>query len=382
MTEFSTFLKCEYFPLCSGCESQGDISSPSIWKETKEFFQRIALDIPISLIVKDASGWRTRCKLAVRGTSLHPEIGLFKHRSHQVVSIPSCPLHHPSINAVYSEVQKAMIEGGIDPYNEEKGTGTLRYIQCTAQRKSGKVQLVLVVNQHTKDDVLERFVKQLYKSIDLHSVWINFQPEKTNRIFGETWTLCDGEPYLWEVLGDVDCAFHPACFSQANLNLFEDALRRIQEWIPPNENILELYAGIGVIGLSLARLSKKVLCVEINPYSLECFEMSRLKLPSNIQDKISMRVSSSENALPLIPGNGAIVVDPPRKGLESSVLNAICSADLGTQLIYLSCGPLSFQRDVEKLVHHGWKIKNAEAYLFFPGSNHVEILCSLKKVSG
>ena len=348
----------------------------------KEFFQTVAGDVPISLRIKEINGWRMRSKLAVRGTFKDPQIGLFKHRSHQVVSIPTCPLHHPSINALYSKVKKAIIELKIDPYDEEKGTGILRYLQFVVESKTRRVQLALVVNRPSPDGLLERFVKQLYNQGGLHSVWFNFQAQKTNRIFGEKWTLCDGDPYLWEHLGNVDCAFHPACFSQAHLSLFEEVLTRVREWARPNASVLELYAGMGAIGLNLASQSKEVICVEINPFAFDCFHLSRLKLPLRAQNKISMKISSSEDAIPFIAGKDVVIVDPPRKGLDDKVLDAICKADLQTQLIYLSCGPLSFQRDAEKLLANGWRIEKAEAYLFFPGSNHVEILCFLRKVSG
>jgi 23S rRNA (uracil1939-C5)-methyltransferase len=382
MTEFSTLLKCEYFPLCSGCESQGDVTSPPIWQNVKEFFHRCAPAVPISLKMNEITRWRTRSKLAVRGTFRDPKIGLFKHHSHSVVPIPTCPLHHPLINAMNSKVRKAMIDCKIDPYDENKRNGILRYLQFTLERKTRLVQLALIVNCLTKNPLIEEFVKQLYKEGGFHSIWLNFQPQQTNRIFGEHWILCEGEPYLWEHLGTAKCAFHPACFIQAHLSLFEQVLTRVRDWSDLNAKVIELYAGIGVIGLNLTPQSQEVICVEINPFSSQCFDLSRLKLPPELQNKISIKISTSEDATHMIPGKGVIVVDPPRKGLDAKVLETICLAEKGTQLIYLSCGPHSFQKDVEKMLAHGWQIEKAEAYLFFPGSNHVEILCSLRKESG
>ncbi len=368
MTKFST-LRCKYFPLCPGCEVQGDVSLPPIYEELKTFF---APHLPLSLTVKEITGWRHRSKLAVRGTVSRPQIGLFKQGSHDVISIPSCPLHHPSINRVCAHVQRKMIELKIAPYCEKTHQGCLRYLQCAVERKTGRVQLVLVVNH--KDPALERFVQQLYIEEAFHSLWLNVQPARTNRIFGDEWILCKGEPYLWETLCQVDCAFHPACFGQAHLSLYDDVLNTIQTWVPPNQNILELYAGMGTIGLNLASQSTAVTCVEINPYAKECFEASRLKLPSALQDKITFETNTADQAQ---INHDLVIVDPPRKGLEPKVLEAIHQGT--SQLIYLSCGPQSFQRDCEYLLARGWKIERAEGYLFFPGTNHVEILCKLTK---
>ena len=148
-------LKCEYFPLCSGCERQGDVSSPPVWQELKNFFNQVAPDLSVDLIVKEITGWRCRSKLAVRGNSREPQIGLFKKGSHDVVSIPTCPLHHPSINAISAKVRKIMIERKIEPYDEERGGGLLRYLQFVVERKTRRVQLALVVNRQGKDSVLE-----------------------------------------------------------------------------------------------------------------------------------------------------------------------------------------------------------------------------------
>lgn len=358
---------------------QGEVASPPIWSHVKDFFSRCAPGLSISLRTAEIVGWRTRSKLAVRGSATSPQIGLFKKGSHEVVAIPTCPLHHPSINAAYQKVHKVLIDQKVEPYLEEKGRGIIRYLQFVVDRKTRLVQLAIVVNQRGTDSILEDLVKQLYRMGGFHSIWLNFQPAQTNRIFGEEWVLAEGEPYLWERLGEADCAFHPACFGQAHLTMYEQALRRIREWVKPNKQVIELYAGVGSIGLNLAAQSQQVSCVEINPYAAESFHLSRLKLPSDMQRKISIKIASSENAIPMLNNYDVIIVDPPRKGLEAKVLEEICKSDKASQLIYLSCGPQSFQRDCEQLIAKGWKIEHAECYLFFPGCDHVEILCSFVK---
>ncbi len=340
----------------------------------------MAPHISLPLTTGEVTGWRTRSKLAVRGNARDPQIGLFKSHSHDVVSIPTCPLHHASINSSYAKIKEAMIRHQIEPYDEHKGSGTLRYLQFAVERKTRNVQLTLVVNE--KKSCVDEFVKQLYRMGGFHSIWLNFQPFQTNRIFGDEWTHLLGEEYLWEHLGSVECAFHPACFSQANLALFEIVLNRIGEWTLPNAKILELYAGIGAIGLNVVSSTNRVTCVEINPFALQCFELSRQKLSPETRNNISMQVSPSEDLVDLIAENRVVIVDPPRKGLDFKVLEVLCNALAGTQLIYLSCGPRSFQKDAEKLLTYGWRIQNAEAFLFFPGTDHVEVLCTFTKESG
>lgn len=383
MTEFSTIplsqIRCGYFPLCSGCEIQDEVVHPPIIQVVTNYFKSIDPSLEIPLHYKEIIGWRSRSKLAVRGSYQHPEIGLFKKGSHEVVPIPDCPLHHLAINKAYTVVRQLMIEMKIPAYDEEKGTGLIRYLQFVVERKSRRVQLTITINRQGKDPLIERFIKQLYKESMFLGIWVNYQSESINRIFGPSWELVAGEPYLWESLCGINFALHPACFAQAHLSLFEDILKKIQECILPNKTVVEIYAGIGMIGLSVAHKVKKLICSEINPYAEECFHLTRLQLKPELQKKVSFLCASADKCLHLIDEAEVIIVDPPRKGVDPHLLHHILHSSTCTQLIYLSCGFLSFQKDCDQLLKAGWKIEKAEAYLLFPGTNHVETLCIFKR---
>ncbi|MBX3718310.1 MAG: class I SAM-dependent RNA methyltransferase [Parachlamydiales bacterium] len=385
MTEFSTIpsdqIRCNYFPICSGCEIHDGVTSPQIYNDVKSFFQSMDPSLLVPLYHQEIIGWRTRSKLAVRGREIEPEIGLFKKGTHEVVSIPDCPLHHPAINKAYEAVRQKIIEMKLPPYREDQLTGILRYLQFVVERKSRRVQLSLSVNRQGKDPVIDRFVKQLYKEGMFLGIWVNYLPGSTNRIFGDKWELIAGEPYLVENLCGLTFSLHPACFAQAHLSLFEKILKSVQQSIQKDSSVVEFYAGIGVIGLSVVHLCKKVICSEINPYSEECFHLSRLQLAPDLQKKVSFILGSVEKKLDLVDQGDVLIVDPPRKGLDPCLLDKILSSSHLKQLIYVSCGFYSFKRDCEKLLEKGWKVEKAEAYLLFPGTNHVETLCVLTRCS-
>ncbi len=355
------------------------MTSPHIYNEVKKFFQSIDPFLTIPLHNQEIIEWRTRSKLAVRGNEIEPEIGLFKKGTHEVVSIPDCPLHHPAINKAYQAVRQMIIEMKLLPYREDQLTGVLRYLQFVVERKSRRVQLSLTVNRHGKDPVVDRFVKQLYQERVFLGIWVNYLAESTNRVFGEKWELVAGEPYLVENLCGLTFFLHPACFAQAHLSLFERILRSIQQSVKKEANVVEFYAGIGIIGLSIVHLSRKIICSEINPYAEECFHLSRLQLKPEVQKKISFALGSVEKKLGLVDEGEILIIDPPRKGLDPLLLDKILTASHLKQLIYVSCGFYSFKRDCEKLLKNGWKVEKAEAYLLFPGTNHVEILCVLRR---
>jgi tRNA/tmRNA/rRNA uracil-C5-methylase (TrmA/RlmC/RlmD family) len=376
MTGFSTIpsdqIYCSYFPQCSGCEIHDAVTSLPVWEDVKSFFQS-----NVTLHHRELIGWRTRSKLAVRGLFDDPQIGLFKRGTHDVVSIPDCPLHHPAIFKAYQAVREGIVSSKLSPYQENPPSGIIRYLQFVVERKSRRIQLAITINRQGKDPLIDRFVKQLYKEGMFLSIWVNYQPESTNRIFGEKWELIAGEPYLLENLNGLTFYLHPACFAQAHLSLFEQILKSIQSLIFPKKHVVELYAGIGVIGFNVAHLSKQVICSEINPHSEECFQLSRLQMQPEFQKRVSFVPGSVEDNLHLLDPAEVLIVDPPRKGLDPSLLQKILQSPQLEQLIYLSCGFESFKRDCAQLLDHGWKVDKAEAYLLFPGTNHLEILCSL-----
>jgi 23S rRNA (uracil1939-C5)-methyltransferase len=380
MTEFSTFskLNCKHFSFCSGCELKSNVSPPPIWQDIKNYFFSENF-FSVDFISAEILGWRTRAKLAVRGNFDSPEIGLFKRGTHEVFSIFDCPLHHPSINAGIKQLRELIVIHKISPYNEKSLSGMLRYVQMVVERKTGKVQLALVINSFKNEKDLLPFVEQLSKDDLWHSIWLNFQPLATNRILGDQWHLEWGEPLLWEKLNHVDICFHPACFGQAHFSLFEKMLKSIRCFLLPSRKVVEFYAGVGAIGLSLIDLVGDLTCCEINPFAGFCFHDSVTKLSLELQGKATFKVGNAQECAFLIHEANVLIVDPPRKGLDKALLREICLSNHLEQIIYLSCGWESFKKDYEEIKGSGWKVENVEGYLFFPGSNHVEILASLKR---
>lgn len=345
---------CPHFFHCSGCDV-ADIFNPPIWKEALAFFREYGVEP--QFISDGFSQTRLKAKLAVRPG---PEIGLFKKKSHEVLSIPHCQVHHPAINRAVGIINEEIIKQKVAPYRENPPSGTLRYIQLFVERRTNKVQLVLVANHGD----LEPFCKALLEYDLWHSIWINIQSTSTNRIFGDAWKLIHGEPFLWQTLNHLSIPFHPGAFSQAHLPLFEKMLQKMESWVRPNDSILELYAGVGAIGLSLQHKTKKLILVENNPFAHLSFQQMKTNIPYLCID------ANEADFL----GHELIIVDPPRKGLDPQILPKLNSQ----RLIYVSCGFESFKRDCKKLFSTGWRIKEALGYLLFPGTNHVEILALLE----
>jgi tRNA/tmRNA/rRNA uracil-C5-methylase (TrmA/RlmC/RlmD family) len=350
---------CPHFSLCSGCELADELFNPPIWKEALSFFHQF--NIEPDLIADGFSQTRLKAKLAVRPG---PQIGLFKKNSHEVISIPHCLVHHPSINRAVALIKEEILRHSIAPYQENPPRGLLRYLQLFVERATNRVQLSLVVTNPN----LDTFCHSLLKHDLWHSIWLNLHPSPSNRIFSDSWHLVRGQPFLWQTLNQTPIAFHPGAFSQTHLPLFEKMLQKISSWVYPTDRVLELYAGVGAIGLTLQ--AAQITLVENNPFAHLSFQQTP-KRPN-----ITYHLLDAKEA-PL-SGHTLIIVDPPRKGLDPILLQKLCAHPSG-RLIYISCGFESFKRDCEQLLSSNWKLKEAHGYLLFPGTNHVEILSYLEK---
>jgi 23S rRNA (uracil-5-)-methyltransferase RumA len=380
--ETTPFPSCRHFDVCAGCSTHLT-DPPEIWKEISKEFKSVLNPV---LFTGPPRHWRCRAKLAVRGTAKHPIIGLFKRHSHEAVPIPFCLVHHPRINQAVQLIRDWMVRHALSPYDEKNHRGDLRYVQCVIERSTGKIQAAFVLNFEEMDSVVyeswKRALIKLPQETDpnfWHSLWINFNSKKTNTIFGENWRLLWGEEFLWEKLGSVQSCFQPANFAQANLNLFEKMLGRISEWVPEEAEVVEYYAGVGIIGLSIASKCSSIKCVEINPHAEICFNFAKEKLPEVVRSRVSFFTNATENALDLMREADTVIVDPPRKGLSEQCINAFDQTS-ANQLIYVSCNWESFKRDFEKLRTQGWLLAHLEGYALFPGSNHVELLACLRKI--
>ncbi|MBA3721477.1 MAG: hypothetical protein H0W88_03655 [Parachlamydiaceae bacterium] len=362
-----------------------DVSSPVLWEEIIAYFEERNIK-PLRLCQGSRVHWRSRAKLAVRGTSEQPLIGLFKKGSHDVMPIPFCQIHHPAINLAVEHIKKIIVENKLRLYNEQTGEGDLRYIQLIVHRATGKIQASFVLNAkniNSKasvkwESILKKFQEGTTKDL-WHSIWLNFNDRMTNTIFGENWHKCYGEDLLWEKIGNISVCYQPSSFGQANLELFEKMLVRLESIIPSQSKIAEFYAGVGVIGLFVASKSEWVRCSELNPNAEYCFSRSRFRLPKDVASKVSFHTGVAANMLSILDGADVAIVDPPRKGLDGAVLAALQTAPDLKQIVYISCGWDGFKKDCDILLESGWRLSHGEGYWFFPGSNQVEILAIFKK---
>lgn len=374
----STIPCCPHLPPCPGCPRFGapDAAPPAIAqlsdfcvKHGARWGERVGA----------RQGFRQRARLAVRGRQGAPKIGIFQEGSHRVVDIPNCQIHHPLINVVARALKATMRQLGATCYSDAAHAGLVRALQVVVETETQTAQVVVVCNGDAPEParpLLDALAARLGPS--LNGLWWNGNPERTNVILGPSFWHHSGREVVEERLGGARVFFPPAAFGQNNQELFAQLLEHVRGLIPPGRDVVELYAGCGAIGLGLVERSRSVLFNELGAASLAGLARGIDALPRELGARVRVIAGSAETAAPAIGPDSVVIVDPPRKGLEPSLLASL-AASPPAQLIYVSCGLASFLRDAEVLIGAGLRLQSATAYDLFPYTDHVETLAELRR---
>ena len=256
---------------------------------------------------------------------------------------------------------------------------TQETLQVVVERPSQTAQVVLVCNELRPDaglPLLDLLARRLGPR--LHSSFWNGNAERTNRILGEAFAQHSGPPRVVEQIGGARVFFPPAAFGQSNLELFDRMVARIHAAVPRGSQVVELYAGCGAIGLGLVERCRELVFNEISPASLAGLSLGIAALPEASQQRARVVPGAAELAEAAITSESLVIVDPPRKGLEPAVVQALARR-APQRLLYLSCEHTSLIRDAEQLQAQGLQLQRATVYDSFPYTAHVETLAEFAR---
>jgi 23S rRNA (uracil1939-C5)-methyltransferase len=364
---------CPHRPPCPGCPRYGErgIAAP-IRQRLEEF----AAAQGLSLEVVDGArlGFRQRARLAVRGRSNSPKIGIFQAASHRIADIPNCRTHNPLINRTAAAIKQAVRETGVSPYADRPHRGDLRYVQIAIERGSGRAQVILVGNSDGPAPLLAVADALTATMGDaLHSLWWNGQPERSNAILGPHWQRLSGDEAIEECIGGVSVFFPPGAFGQSNLDLADALVARVSSWIPDGARVAEFYAGTGAIGLGLLSRCAAVTFNERSEHGLRGLELGLNERPAAERQRARVAAGPAGDHVLAVAGADSVVVDPPRKGLDPELLACLVNTP-PERLAYVSCDADSFVRDAGALLEQGRiRLRELTAFAMFPYTEHSEI---------
>ena len=316
----------------------------------------------------------------------HLIAGFYAGRTHSIISNRKCYLGVEVNEQILNLVLAHMEAYDIPAYDEITGKGLVRHVLIRYGFQSKEIMVCLVVNG-SRIPGAEDLIAKLREIPGMTSISLNINREKTNVILGRKGKLLWGQEYITDTIGPIAYQISPQSFYQVNpvqtQKLYEKALE--YAGLEGNETVWDLYCGIGTISLFLAQKAKQVYGVEIVPAAIE--DAKRNATLNHITNA-EFFVGKAEEVLPeKYEKEGiyadVIVVDPPRKGCEESVLATMVKMQ-PKRIVYVSCDSATLARDLKYLRGEGYEVKKVQGVDQFPHTVHVEtvVLLSHKKPDG
>lgn len=287
------------------------------------------------------------------------DLAFFRRGSHGKIPVDGTSLAHPAINAAAIAIREALRKRPIQAF----GLKTLM-VRCD-QRGNVAAQL------YVKDEMFDAFTELELNSLGVSGFEMIFSNPKspasviTKRL--QAW----GETTLTDTILDVPFTYAVEGFFQINVPVYEQALRDMKEWVIEGKPAVDMYSGVGTIGLTIG--GDNVTMVEINEHAVR--EMERNITAMDRAKTAKAILAPSEAALEHITSDSTIILDPPRAGLHEDVVNKLLEV-APERIIYLSCNPVTQARDVARLAEK-YGIRHHMGYNFFPRTPHIEHLVIL-----
>lgn len=391
---------CSIYKRCGGCglqhlsyEGQLDFKKNRV----KDVLERVGklkvtedaqgLSADGGVVLHDTIGmeepyrYRNKVQLPVGEENGEIKIGFYAQRSHEIVDMNTCHIQDQVGDKVVALTKEWMKKYNIKPYDEKNHKGTVRHIMIRRGFNTNEVMVVVVTR--TKDlPYKEEFTDLMKEKIEgIKSIIQNVNNKKTNVILGEENITLFGEDHISDYIGKFKFNISPLSFFQVNPIQTEVLYSKAMEYagLTGEETVFDAYCGAGTISLFLSQKAKKVYGVEMVEQAIED---ARVNAKENNIDNVEFIVGKSEEVIPELIEKGikadVMVVDPPRKGCEKSLLEAIGKMQ-PDRIVYVSCDPGTLARDLAILEGEGYRTVEVQPVDMFPQGAHVENVTLLIK---
>jgi len=318
--------------------------------------------------VEMGSQWRYR---ATAGISLGHAAGFRRRGSQSIVALADCPICVPEIGRLAAELNRLISDGAIRNFFGEVG------IEVRSVESDGGDGLHCCIvpspaSRHASIEAVMPLAKALAK--------LNFVTGIVYRHRQDAAELLFGEPYGWRSIEGRPFALSAATFFQTNLQLLPVLLRdlRREAGLTGRETVIDVYGGVGLLGLWLADEARRVIEIEIDPVGTDGAKQSRARQQIANVDFLT---GTAEGLMAKIETAEIVIVDPPRSGLTPKVIEAIGRLK-PNKILYVSCFAPSMARDAAALGEFGYRLGDVKAYDFYPQTYHLELFAALTRGSG
>ncbi len=375
---------CPAWPRCGGCSCRHMSYAATLEakrKQVKDCFRRIGhLDVEVPQVkgMAEPFGYRNKTSLPVGGTAEAPVLGFYAPRSHTIIPASRCLNAMPPAGDVAEVFLTWMKKHRLAPYQEETHTGLVRHLMVRVNRRK-EAMVVVVINGKElphADELAEKL-----KPLGVVSLILNENREKTNVILGRHFRTLWGADTLEDTLCGLRFQVSPASFFQVNPQqtevLYQTALDFAQ--LAPTDTLCDVYCGAGTITLMMASHVRQALGIEVVPQAID---NARENAARNGIANADFHLGAAEEVLPKLVQDGlrpdVVVVDPPRKGLDPAVIEAMANVS-PRRIVYVSCNVATQARDAALLKEHGYLPEKMQPVDMFCWTSGVENVCAFVK---
>ena len=310
------------------------------------------------------------------------DVGFYANHTHTVISgTHDCRLQNPAFEPVIDTVVDFVKSKKLEPYDETTGKGLLRHLFLRIGEKTGQIMVMLVINGEKLSfaDQLCKILTEKHKNVV--SVMINVNKSRSNVILSHDCRTLLGKNYIEDELCGVKLKISALSFYQVNRSAAEMLYRKAAELadLQNGDRLLDLFCGVGSVGLSMKNIAKTEFSAEISLKGVEIIEDAVKAARENAS------LSGLDGEFICSDANGAelencdiVVLDPPRKGVERRLIEQIAEKNVN-RVVYISCGPDTLARDCKIFRELGYKMSEVWLYDLFPRTGHVESVVCLTR---
>ena len=371
--------KCELYNKCGGChilhmndEAQKKFKLDYVVTALNDYKINSKIDRYIEAEIKE--GYRNKMQVAYSFKDGKIVYGFYEEESHRIIPMKKCLVQTNYQNEIVKTCAEIMQNMRIQPYNEDKRTGLVRFIMVREAFKTKEVLVTIVTNSEIFPGRSE-FVKRLKQKCPyITTIVQNINKRKTSIILGDDERVLYGPGYIKDILCGIEFKISSKTFYQINPYQTEKLYNVVKEYaaLNGNELVLDAYCGVGTIGMTLASSAKKVIGVENNKQSVINARLNasdnKIKNMSFVCDDATLYMKNLKEEFDVL------IMDPPRSGSTDDFLNVVNKSNI-KKIVYVSCEAKTLARDLSKLTNY--KIINKTIVDMFVGTYHVETITLL-----
>lgn len=378
---------CPVSDKCGGCSFRNVAYDEELrYKKgrVQDALERIGkLDIKVEEIIKadETLCYRNKAQYPVSICDGELFAGFYAYKSHRIICNDDCLLQPKEFKDGLEAFKIWIEKANVTSYDEVTGRGLLRHIYFRKGFATGDIMACAVINGSSvpMPQLLVSLLRE--KLCGLKSVVLNINREKSNVILGKTCKTLWGDDYIKDELLGKTFVISPNSFYQVNHTQCEKLYLKAREYanLNGNETLLDLYCGVGTIGLTMADDAKRLVGVEIIPQAIE---NAKINAKLNDINNAEFICADAPTAAKQLEKQGikpdVVILDPPRKGCDASLFDTVSQMN-PNRIVYVSCDSSTLARDLKILDEKGYKAQKVTAVDMFPRTPHVETVCLLSK---